>query len=109
MKDAGFEPRLVAGVLHCDRPDSRLGPFLGRYLDAAHYWVVVGGEVIDITADQFNYRLEGEGFAAVLIAEEAELTRHIAFSDLDVYAPEEGNWEDAFRRERVNAEAHRQN
>jgi hypothetical protein len=70
---------------------------------------VVDGEIVDITADQFNYRLDGEGFAPVLIAEETKLTRHIACSESDVYAPDDGNWEDAFRRERLNAEAHQQN
>jgi hypothetical protein len=102
LKAAGYEPRLVQGVVHCDSVDSRQEPFLAAaaHRDAVHYWVEVGDDVYDISADQFNYRLDDAGFSGVLVGPAAALARHHACSDVPPFVPDDGDWASAFARER---------
>jgi hypothetical protein len=97
LTDAGYEPQLVQGFIRCDRRDPDAPAFLGNMLGAVHYWVVVGGLVVDVTADQFNRRLDGDTFEAVLIASPDELTRHIPQETVLPFAPAHGDWARAFR------------
>jgi len=103
LQAAGHQPRLIHGAVHCDRVDCRLGPFLAAagHRDAAHYWVVVGDHAYDITADQFNYRLDRGAFPSVLIVPVGALARHHACGETDPYVTDDDDWPAAFLRERA--------
>ena len=66
-------------------------------LGAAHYWLVVDGLVVDITADQFNDRLEMDAFVPVIVAPIDELPRHMPDVEVGRFVPPSGDWAQAFR------------
>jgi hypothetical protein len=97
----------VQGCVHCDRVDSRLGPLIvaAGHRDAAHYWVELDGVIYDISADQFNYRLDDQGFPPVVIAAAADLPHHHALAKAAPVVPDDGDWAAAFARERARVAA----
>ena len=53
LKEAGYSAKLIRGTVNLGTQRSRnLSSDRYRYWD--HYWVEVGGKIIDITSDQFK-------------------------------------------------------
>jgi len=101
LEDAGQSPKVFSGWLRCDLPSPALDPLLaaGGHVDAAHYWVVLDGWIVDITADQFNPRITRDApFPPVIVQPVTQLKRHIPSAEVEPFRPEDGVWPAAFRR-----------
>lgn len=96
-----YSPALISGWLRCDVPSPTPDPFfaVAGHLGAAHYWVVLGDSIIDITADQFNNRITLDPpFPPVIVQARSELKRHIPVTEDEPSRPEAGDWATAFRK-----------
>lgn len=82
----GFAAIVVSGTFYIDKPDVEYDKdedIVKDYKNAQeashnplHYWVEVGGIIVDITADQFNWELNKEQMPEVTIGNYSKLIRY---------------------------------
>jgi hypothetical protein len=74
----GINAIVVQGTFYVDNPNENFDEEYDdeTYNNPLHYWVEINGEIIDITADQFNDELDGETMEGITIGGYSELTRY---------------------------------
>jgi hypothetical protein len=90
LRNNGFDARVVMGTFYLDNPDVLYDDdehFMGEdeieYEDGEHashnplhYWVEVDNMIVDITADQFNYEVDGYEIPEIVFNSYSENTRY---------------------------------
>jgi hypothetical protein len=80
LRNAGYSSaRMLHGTFYLDNPD----PSQYNYAvsdeqahHAPHYWVQIGDIIIDTTAEQFEYEIEGGHIPKVVIGRAVDLWRY---------------------------------
>ncbi len=79
LKELGYDANVVEGRFEIDFPDPAEIDYIGEEWahTPTHYWVEIGGKILDVTADQYEDEVEGEVLPEIVFGTYEENLRYL--------------------------------